>query len=126
IYFDDTNIDEAAEKEWESCLKQMAPDIPWSVKNQARMHITNNVAPYTSSTNAMSKFPETATALGVKLDESDNLVMAAPCGIKDVIHLEVKPTKYFMESNARMEIYRDRVKKKNWSRIWCGLKIHTR
>src|SRR5699024_4035406 len=90
IYFDDTNIDEAAEKEWESCLKQMAPDIPWSVKNQARMHITNNVAPYTSSTNAMSKFPETATALGVKLDESDNLVMAAPCGIKDVIHLEVK------------------------------------
>ena len=38
-------------------------------KNQARMHVVNNMLPYSSSVDAISKFPETATALGVTLDE---------------------------------------------------------
>lgn len=44
-----------------------------------------------------SKLPETATALGEKLDEKDNIILTAPWGIRDVIHLEVKPTPFFLE-----------------------------
>src|SRR5574342_868194 len=68
IYFDPTTIDELVEKKLEIRLGFLIPDIPWSVKNEARMHIRNNLLPYTSSVDAISKFPETATALGVKLD----------------------------------------------------------
>ncbi len=39
IYFDNTNIDENVEKGLEGSLKHLMPDIPWSVKNQARMHV---------------------------------------------------------------------------------------
>ena len=86
IYFDESNTDEEIEKSYESILKQRQPTIPWSVKNQARMHTVNNDFPYSSSTEAIAKFPETATALGVKLDEEGKLVLTAPHGIKDVVN----------------------------------------
>lgn len=75
IYYDPTNINEAEEKELENRLKTLDPDVPWSVKNQARMHIVNNLPPYTSSVDAISKFPETVTALGVKLDERGKVIL---------------------------------------------------
>src|SRR5699024_11494402 len=124
IYFDEQNINKSVEKEWEENLREITPGFPWSVKNQARMHIANDSAPYTSSTDAMSKFPETATALGVKLDKENNLILSAPHGVDDVVNLTVKPTGYFAASEARMKIYRGRVKKKNWKQIWSGLDIH--
>jgi uncharacterized protein len=124
IYYDPTNINEATEKELEEKLKSLIPDIPWSVKNQARMHAINKIPPYTSSVDAISKFPETATALGVKMDERYNVVLAAPCGIYDVINLEVKPTPYFMETKERMQIYEERIRKKNWKAIWKRIKVN--
>lgn len=124
IYYDATLTDEGKEKELEAKLTELIPNIPWSVKNQARMHIRNNVSAYTSSVDAMAKFPETATAIGVKLDDQDRLVIAAPYGIRDLINLDVKPTPYFLGSEERLKIYEERVSKKNWPLIWNQLKIH--
>ncbi|YCI79582.1 nucleotidyltransferase family protein [Bacillus sp. R1-10] len=124
IYFDPTNIDKFEEKKIEKKLESLIPNIPWSVKNEARMHVKSNVPPYSSSVDAISKFPETATALGVKLDENDNVILTAPCGIHDVINLEVKPTPYFKETKERVEIYEDRITKKNWKSTWKKLKVN--
>ena len=41
IYFEPTNIDELEEKKFEEKLKSLIPNIPWSVKNEARMHINS-------------------------------------------------------------------------------------
>src|SRR5690625_2084109 len=38
IYYDTTDISETREKKLEAQLKASDPTIPWSVKNQARMH----------------------------------------------------------------------------------------
>lgn len=46
IYFDPTNINELEEKKYEEILKELMPNTPWSVKNEARMHLKNNIAPY--------------------------------------------------------------------------------
>ncbi|WP_088103414.1 nucleotidyltransferase family protein [Halalkalibacter urbisdiaboli] len=124
IFFEPSIIDELVEKKLEDKLKSLTPTIPWSVKNQARMHSRNKVPPYTSSVDAISKFPETATALGVKIDEQDNLILAAPCGISDVVNLEVKPTPYFSETKERLKIYEERITKKNWKSIWNKLKVY--
>lgn len=124
IYFDPRNIDELTEKKLEEMLKTLMPKVPWSVKNEARMHIKSNMPPYSSSVDAISKFPETATALGVKLDERENVKLIAPCGISDVINLEVKPTLFFRETKERVEIYEARIIKKNWKSIWNNLKVH--
>ncbi|MFG3611060.1 nucleotidyltransferase family protein [Rummeliibacillus stabekisii] len=123
IYFDSSNIKELEEKNLERRLKALMPNIPWSVKNQARMHLLNNMAPYTSSIDGISKFPETATALGVKLDEKDNVLLAAPWGVKDVINLMVKPTLYYLEKDTRSSIYANRVTKKDWKSIWGKIEV---
>lgn len=123
IYFDAENTGEVEEKGLEQQLMAAMPHIPWSVKNEARMHIRNNLPPYTSSQDAMAKFPETVTALGVKLDEQGDLLLFAPHGVKDVLNLEVRPTPYFRENENRLEIYRTRVSAKRWQDTWHRVKI---
>ncbi|ADU28890.1 nucleotidyltransferase family protein [Evansella cellulosilytica] len=124
IYFDQGNIEEKYEKRLEKDLFSIHPRVPWSVKNEARMHKVNNLPPYTSSVDAISKFPETATALGVKLDKKGNVILTAPCGIQDVINLEVKPTTFFTMTEERAAIYNDRIAKKNWRSLWPKVKVH--
>lgn len=123
IFFDALNTSEAVEKQYEIQLKQIIPYIPWSVKNQARMHLVNNIPPYMSSVDAISKFPETATALGLKLDDQDNVVLTAPCGIDDVLEMIIKPTPYFSECKDRAAIYEKRIVQKNFKDKWSMVTI---
>ena len=123
IYYDPSTIDKKVEKKYEEALGKLLPTIPWSVKNQARMHIANNIPPYSSAVDAISKFPETVTALGVRLDEENNLKLTAPHGIKDVLNMKVEPTPYFIESKDRMLIFRKRLRNKNWQAIWNGIQV---
>jgi uncharacterized protein len=123
IYFEPTNLDESKEKNLEECLQSLMPNTPWSVKNEARMHLKSKMPPYTSSVDAISKFPETATALGVKLDKRGHVLLTAPCGISDVVNLQVKPTPYFTMNNERIDIYEDRLLKKKWKSTWSNLQL---
>ena len=124
IYFDPANINEDDEKKLEDELKSLMPVIPWSVKNQARMHVVNQIPPYSSSEDAISKFPETATALGGKMDKENKLVLTAPCGLEDVLHMEIKPTPFFTETKERAAIYEERLIMKNWTAKWPMVKVH--
>ncbi|HFK1439057.1 TPA: nucleotidyltransferase family protein [Bacillus cereus] len=123
IYYDSLHQDEIYEQSLETKLMNIDATIPWSVKNQARMHVVNNMPPYSSSVNAISKFPETATALGVTLDELNNVILTAPCGIEDVLSLQVKPTAHFLKSKERLHMYKNRVIKKNWQSKWPSITI---
>ena len=123
IYFDSFLKDEAYEQSLEKKLTNLDVSIPWSVKNQARMHVVNNMPPYSSSIDAISKFPETATALGVTLDEQNNVILTTPCGIEDVLSLQVKPTAHFLETKERIHMYNKRVMKKNWQSKWPNITI---
>ncbi|RJX37574.1 nucleotidyltransferase family protein [Paenibacillus pinisoli] len=124
IYFDSLHVDEETEKQLEQRLKVLDPSIPWSVKNEARMHLVNQIPPYDSSVDAISKFPETATALGLSLNGQGEVILAAPCGIEDVLGLYVKPTPYFLEADERAKIYMERIHKKNWVRIWNKVTVY--
>lgn len=123
IYYDSLHKDEIYEQSLETKLMNMDAAIPWSVKNQARMHVVNNMPPYSSSVDAISKFPETATALGVTLDEKNKVILTAPCGIEDVLSLQVRPTAHFLESKERIHMYKNRVIKKNWQSNWPNITI---
>ncbi|MDH6370815.1 hypothetical protein M2444_002600 [Paenibacillus sp. PastF-3] len=123
IYYDDSNLQEEVEKDWEARLRSLNPAIPWSVKNEARMHTVNQLPPYTSAVDAISKFPETATALGLSLDPSGKILLVAPHGIYDVIHVVLRPTPHFTENPSLLPIYEQRVIKKNWQATWKQLQI---
>lgn len=121
IYFDSKITNKEIEKKFEEDLHTLIPGLPWSVKNQARMHTINNLEPYASSIDAISKFPETATALGVKLDQQDRLVLTAPCGIQDVLGMKIRPTPHFENTDGLLGIYEKRLKKKKWKQTWPKL-----
>ncbi|EZH65644.1 hypothetical protein DH09_15245 [Bacillaceae bacterium JMAK1] len=123
IHFDrrTERISEGADHELEDRLRSIHPNLPWSVKNQVRMHDRNGVKPYLSSIDAMSKFPETATALGVTLDKDDKLSIAAPHGLLDAFQLYVKPTPAFLGNQKLMPIYEARIAKKEWHKTWPRL-----
>ncbi len=123
IYYDLSNIEEQVEKQLEAKLYEMVPGIGWSVKNQARMHVKNQLPPYQSAVDGIAHFPETVTALGVKINSANEVVLSAPYGIKDVVTLHVKPTPPFQHSDL-IEVYQKRVSKKNWQTIWPNITIH--
>lgn len=120
IYFNDTQLDESIEKEWEQQLDTKMPNVPWSVKNQARMHILNGFKPYNSSVDGISKFPETVTAIGIRLN-GKQLELTAPHGLEDLFQFEIKPTPSF-EQEPERSYYEQRIRKKNWQATWP--KIH--
>ncbi|OLS38238.1 hypothetical protein BTR22_07030 [Alkalihalophilus pseudofirmus] len=124
IYFDQQHAEEGSDRALEAKLHTLKPNLPWSVKNQARMHTRNQTPPYKSSVDAMSKFPETATALGVTLTPHGELILAAPHGINDAVTLQVKPTPCFQEDPKRKEIYINRVTKKDWKKAWPKISVY--
>lgn len=119
IYFDPADTSEAAEKGHELQLSGLLGGLPWSVKNQARMHEKNGDAPYRSSVDALSRWPETATCVAVTLTQDGRLKLAAPHGIADLVSLTVRPSPAF-----RLEAYRDRVGRKGWQQKWPNLTFH--
>ncbi|KPV42531.1 nucleotidyltransferase family protein [Alicyclobacillus ferrooxydans] len=126
IYFNPESVNESEEKQYEAKLRNIVPVVPWSVKNEARMHLVNDIPPYSSAVDAISKFPETVTSLGVKLNDDDELVLIAPHGVEDLFNFHVRPTPYFEETIERAQIYETRLLKKNWGATWDKVSVtHT-
>lgn len=103
-------------------LKENFPQYQWELKNQVYMHLhSSHTAPYTSSRDAMSKYPERCTAVGLRLNEDSTLELFAPYGLEDIMNFQVSPTPHFLENEERMKLYQERLSKKNWQEKWKNL-----
>lgn len=121
IYFDLSDTSEERDRELEEALGEMLPGEPWSVKNQARMHGVNDDLPYLSSVDALAHWPETATAVAVRLENDGSFRFAAPHGLNDLLHLRVRPTPWY---RTRKDRYEERIAKKDWLSKWPELDIY--
>ena len=111
VYFDTSDISEATEKRYERQLCEWL-DLPWSVKNQARMHAVNDLPPYISAQDAIAQFPETVTAIGVTRRPDFELYL--PYGADDFTDRVIRPTPPFQIGTARHSIFQRRVIEKGW------------
>jgi hypothetical protein len=118
IYFDNQNIGKATEKEFEKLLKEKKPDVPWSVKNQARMAVARNDGTYKNASDGLSRWVETATCTGVRLGQNNKLVLTAPHGIDDLVHLILRPGPAYA---TKLEKFYERIKEKHWIEQWPKL-----
>jgi uncharacterized protein len=119
VFFDRANASAAFDAAIEDQLAARSPNLPWSVKNQARMHLRNGEEPYRNTAAAIARWPETATAVAVRLRQS-RLELAAPHGLEDLIGLTVRPTPAFAR---RPEAIARRLRAKNWLARWPRLRI---
>lgn len=121
IWFDPQQATQARDLALEAALHGQHSALQWSVKNQARMHGRNGDLPYASATDAMRYWPETATAVGVRLGHDGAIEVAAPFGLEDLFNLLVRPTTRFL--GDKRAIYLDRLNAKNWQAQWPLLTV---
>ena len=120
-YFDPEKLDPREDARAEDRAMVLLPGIPWEIRNQARMHLRNGVEPYTSAPDAISRWPETATCVGVTL--RDNSVLPLFChGPDDLVGMVVRPSPAFDTAAGRATIRR-RVESKGWLGRWRGLRL---
>ena len=103
-------------------LGTQMPDLEFEVKNQARMHLSKaRLAPrepYASAADAIADWVETATCIGVRLDDAGNLALLACYGLSDLASGIIRPT-----TPAYAERARERAQAKGWLSRWPQLKF---
>lgn len=119
IYFDDQNTSELVDTYYEKQLNNRAGlNLRWSVKNQVRMYKTNKEGDVRDLEEAVANWPETATAIVIRLDGYDNLHIIAPYGLQDLFSMNIKPTPKHKENK---KAYEHRLVTKKWKEHWPEL-----
>ncbi len=125
IYYNAEQTDRVAEQRHEGLLTALwpadQPAVPWSVKNQARMHRRNGDAPYADTGDALRHWLETPTAVAVRMDDEGALELLAPLGVDDLLAMRIAPTPHARK--RRLDAYRERVLAKPWMRQWPKLDL---
>lgn len=101
-------------------LKKLRPDVNWSVTNETNANVQYGVKPYKTTEDALEQWTETATCIGVKLDSKNNVLLAAPRGIEDLVNLVLRPSSGIYKD---LKIFNERIKEKEWLKKWPKLKI---
>lgn len=117
VFFDKQQIDQERDKEMAQALHKKSPNVRWSVKNEARMHVASEEEPYISLLDAVSRFPETASALAARVDSDNVLHLIAPHGVDDLFDLVLRPT-----TTAKMSRVEERIAVKQWEQKWPKLR----
>jgi uncharacterized protein len=113
------NLDTAsADRCIERMLSRRLREIGWSVKNQARMHLRHGHRRYAGCLDAMNYWPETATAVAVRLLPDESIEVLAPFGLGDLLGMIVRPA-----PAAGFRIVLKRMQSKGWLRRWPALRI---
>lgn len=122
VFFCAADTSRARESAIEAALSSALPGVPWSVRNQARMHIRNEDSPYRDTADALSHWLETATAVGVRL-RWGRVALLAPLGVDDLTGLILRPTPYAAERPMKLRQYWARIEAKGWRARWPLLRI---
>ncbi|GHD67493.1 nucleotidyltransferase family protein [Jeongeupia chitinilytica] len=118
IYWNPDCLDPDTDAVLEQRLRRMLP-LPWSVKNQARMHVRNGDAPYQSSCDAMSYWVERETAVGAWLRPDGELRLLAPFGLAPLQNLNIT----LNAKRPKPEAFAARIATKRWLAIWPRLRV---
>ncbi|MGQ7245026.1 nucleotidyltransferase family protein [Salinicola sp. V024] len=118
VYFAPARTSALIDRQQETSLID-ATGLPWSVKNQARMHRRHGHLAYTSIEEALSVWVECETAVGVTLDDDDGLHLIAPLGLASLLAGRVTHN----PRHGDREVFRRRVVAKGWGRRWPRLEI---
>ena len=93
VFFDAANLSPERDEEVTAQLTAVLPNVEWEATNQAAVHLWyaekfgKAVPPLTSSAEAITTWPETATCTAVRLLPDDSLHIVAPFGLEDLFQM---------------------------------------
>jgi uncharacterized protein len=108
-FFDPDDLSQERDVRAERALRSRLPHAPWQAKNQAAVHTWYEhrfgiaVEPLTSTAEAAATWPETATAVAVRLLDDDHIHVFAPFGLEDLFRgiWRRNPTRVTVEESRR-------------------------
>ncbi|XZG69007.1 nucleotidyltransferase family protein [Chitinibacteraceae bacterium HSL-7] len=118
IYFDAQCIGPERERRYEEQLTELCW-MPWSVRNQARMHIRSQDRPYSGLADAMRHWVAEEDAVAVRLNADGSLGWIAPFGLDRLAELYVT----LNVSRAKPDDFERRLAEKQWLQCWPRLCI---
>ncbi|WP_348943872.1 nucleotidyltransferase family protein [Chitinibacter sp. FCG-7] len=131
VYWDAADSSAERDQALQAQLAQRTPQFDWDVTNQAGVHHWyrgedgRRFAPFASTLAGMVSWPETATAVGVSLDEADQLHIWAPVlahgdtGLADLFALRLR------HNSARVSLaqFQARLAQKRFLQRWPRLTL---
>ena len=115
LFFDRNDLSRQRETKIEAALGEASPNVLWSAKNQARMHLRNGDEPYADTADALRFWLETPTAVAVRLGDDGAATLLAPFGVEDLVGMVCRPT---LQGRRRLAEYQQRMREKNWAAHW--------
>jgi hypothetical protein len=120
LFFAAEEVSRDREGAIEAALREAMPEVPWSVRNQARMHRRNGDVPYADTADALRFWLETPTAVAIRIAEGGRTTLLAPFGVADLLGMVARPTPHGREKIAQ---FRQRMYEKNWPARWPRVRV---
>lgn len=123
VYYNSDDASPEADWAYDEKLNHDHPFAQWEVRNQARMHLKNNLAPYTSTADGIAHWTETATAVAVRI-KNGKLEYLFCYGTDDLFNLIARPTPH-CKTGPMFKLFQDRIVDKQWQQKWPDLRVVT-
>ncbi|MFM9842919.1 MAG: nucleotidyltransferase family protein [Dongiaceae bacterium] len=120
LYYDSADITPESELRLEQELACRMPGVPWSVKNQARMHLRNAEPPYRDTEDAIAHWLERSAATAVAISPRSPKPLLTPFGLADLLNMIVYPTP---SGARRVQAYRGRLRRKRMHVRWPKVRM---
>jgi hypothetical protein len=92
VFLDPRDLSRLRDERATQQLREACPGVPWQARNQAAVHTWYHgrfggepVAPLLSIADAVATWPETATAVAVRLAPRGGIELCAPLGLADLL-----------------------------------------
>jgi len=124
-YFDPSDLSPEAEATHQRRLTGLVPELHWEVVNQAAVHLWyertfgRSVPPLDSLEEGIASWPETATAVAVRLDDRDQVQVLAPLGLIDLFECIVRRNPTRVDEGT----FRARVEAKRYAERWPRVRV---
>jgi uncharacterized protein len=120
-FFDPADLSREHARDVEAALRERAPELPWEATNQAAVHLwyDDDVEPLRSTAEAIATWPETATAVALRLDAGDRLTIVAPFGLDDLFAMVVR----YNPARASPAAFNRRVASKRFTERWPRARV---
>lgn len=125
VFFDPHDLRRDRDAELARALAERHAAISWDVTNQAAVHLWYGgayglpVEPLASLADAIATWPETATCVGVRLEQDDRITVIAPLGLDDLFAMVLR----WNARRATREQFDERVQTKALARSWPAIRV---
>lgn len=124
-YFDSTDVSPICDRQLQSPLLALRPEVPWVLTNQAGVHVWfaeyfgHAVEPVNSLAEGVATWPEYATSVGITMNEARALEVIAPLGLHDLFSMTVRHN----PARASVANYQARIAQKKYRERWPAVTI---